>query len=196
MRYAAAAFLLGLAIAPAHAQIQPGPNLSPSGRPFLYAPRAGYLGPPIAVHRSPRFPIIYNRTGAPSIPIPDGPAPAPPLSYVPAPPPPPLPEPPPPLAAAPPPPGPPPLGWVFTRYTVCPEPRSCPVVFVSVDADGLNVRTVPDGPPIMALVNGTPLVVLDRQRSWTLVAPACDLTPTFLWTWNSGVPLNRCWVYP
>jgi hypothetical protein len=88
-----------------------------------------------------------------------------------------------------------PLGWVFTRYTSCPEPAICPVVFVSVDADGLNVRAVPDGPPLVALVNGTPLLVLQRVGSWTLVAPACDLTPTFLWSWTAGVPLNRCWVY-
>jgi hypothetical protein len=93
------------------------------------------------------------------------------------------------------PPPPQPIGWVFTRYTVCPEPAVCPVVFVSVYADGLNVRDVPDGLPIMALVNGTPLVVLQRVGSWTLVAPACDLTPTFLWSWTAGVPLNRCWVY-
>ena len=88
-----------------------------------------------------------------------------------------------------------PLGWVFTRYTVCPEPRVCPVVFVSVDADGLNVRVSPDGPPIMSLVNGTPLLVLDRVGSWTLVASACDLTPTWAWSWTAGVPLYRCWIY-
>lgn len=93
------------------------------------------------------------------------------------------------------PPLPEPLGWVYTRYTVCPEPRACPVVFVSVYADGLNVRVTPDGPPIMALVNGTPLLVLDRWQGWTLVAPACDLMPTFLWSWTAGVPLNRCWIY-
>jgi hypothetical protein len=92
------------------------------------------------------------------------------------------------------PPPPQPIGWVFTRYTVCPEPRVCPVVFVSVDVDGLNVRVAPDGPPTMALVNGTPLLVLQRIGSWTLVAPACELTPTFLWTWTSGVPLMRCWI--
>jgi hypothetical protein len=93
------------------------------------------------------------------------------------------------------PPPPQPLGWVFTRYTVCPEPRVCPVVFVSVYADGLNVRAAPDGPPIMSLVNGTPLIVLDRWQSWTLVAPACDLTPTWAWSWTAGVPLHRCWSY-
>jgi hypothetical protein len=92
------------------------------------------------------------------------------------------------------PPPPAPLGWVFTRYTVCPEPRVCPVVFVSVfDADALNVRDVPDGLPMLALVNGTPLLVLQRVGSWTLVAPVCELTPTYLVTWT-GVPLMRCWL--
>src|SRR5262245_55692676 len=145
-----------------HAQIQPGPNLSPQGIPFLFAPRAGYLGPPIGVHNGFRAPgpLFYPRTGRWSIPVPGGPMPLPPPGVM----------------------TPPrfspsfledgcegdgnrspeclPLGWVFTRYTVCPQPRDCPIVFVSVGADGLNVRTVPDGPPIMALVNGTPLVVL------------------------------------
>lgn len=101
------------------------------------------------------------------------------------------PFPPPPPVAEPP----PPLGWVYTRYTVCPEPVTCPVVFVSVGADGLNVRVDPDGPPIMSLVNGTPLVVLDRRGSWSLVAPACELVPTGLWSWTAGVPLTRCWIW-
>lgn len=95
--------------------------------------------------------------------------------------------------AAPPPP-PPPLGWVYTNYTTCPQPISCPVVFVSVGADGLNVRTTPNGYPVVSLVNGTPLVVLDRQGSWTLVAPACELIPTGLWSWTADVPLIRCFV--
>ena len=111
-----------------------------------------------------------------------------------SPPPPPMIEsPPPPVVEGPPPPQ--PLGWVFTRYTVCPEPRMCPVVTVSVAADGLNVRAAPDGPPVLSLVNGTPLAVLTRQGQWTLVAPACDLVPTGAWSWTAGVPLNRCWVY-
>jgi len=97
----------------------------------------------------------------------------------------------PPVAEAPMPP-PPPLGWVFTRYTVCPEPRACPVVFVSVAADGLNVRAAPDGPPVVSLVNGTPLAVLTRQGSWTLVAPVCELIPTGAFSWTAGVPLTRC----
>jgi hypothetical protein len=87
---------------------------------------------------------------------------------------------------------PPPLGWVFTRYTVCPEPRDCPVVFVSVAANGLNVRVGPDGPSLMSLVNGTPLLVLTREGGWTLVAPACDLVSTGAFSWTAGVPLNRC----
>jgi hypothetical protein len=64
-----------------------------------------------------------------------------------------------------------------------------------VPADGLNVRTVPNGYPVMSLVNGTPFYPLQKQGDWLLVAPACDLTPTWAWSWNAGVPLNRCWVY-
>jgi len=124
---------------------------------------------------SPRFGYL-----GPPQPMP--PSYAPPPAYAPSSP--------PPAAEAP-----PPLGWVWTRGTSCPEPRACPIVFVSVEADGLNVRASPDGPPLMSLVNGTPLVVLDRQEHWSLVAAACDLTPTWAWSWNAGVPLNRCWVY-
>jgi hypothetical protein len=85
----------------------------------------------------------------------------------------------------------PPIGWVYAPYTVCGE-LGCQV---NVQADGLNVRTVPNGYPVMSLVNGTPLVPLQKQGDWLLVAPACDLTPTWAWSWNAGVPLNRCWVY-
>jgi hypothetical protein len=89
--------------------------------------------------------------------------------------------------------GPPPIGWVYEPYTICGWPfDGC---FVNVQADGLNVRTTPDGYPVMSLVNGTPLIPLQKQGDWLLVAPACDLTPTWAWSWNAGVPLNRCWVY-
>jgi len=91
--------------------------------------------------------------------------------------------------------GPPPIGWVYAPYTQCGNPPICSMGVVSVQADGLNVRAVPNGPPIMALVNGTLLYPVTRQGNWILVAPACDLTPTFAWSWNAGVPLNRCWVY-
>jgi hypothetical protein len=65
----------------------------------------------------------------------------------------------------------------------------------NVQADGLNVRVVPNGPPVMSLVNGTPLNPLGKEGDWLLVAAGCDLTPTFAWSWTAGVPLNRCWVY-
>ena len=87
--------------------------------------------------------------------------------------------------------GPPPIGWVYAPYTICGE-LGCQV---NVHADGLNVRTIPNGYPVMSLVNGTPLIPLQKQGDWLLVAPACDLTPTWAWSWNAGVPLNRCWVY-
>jgi hypothetical protein len=91
--------------------------------------------------------------------------------------------------------GPPPIGWVYGPYTQCANPPQCSMGVVNVDASGLNVRTVPNGPPVMALVNGTPLIPLQKQGDWLLVAPACDLTPTWAWSWNAGVPLNRCWVH-
>jgi len=91
--------------------------------------------------------------------------------------------------------GPPPIGWVYGPYTSCADPPRCSTGVVNVPADGLNVRTVPNGYPVMSLVNGTPLIPLQKQGDWLLVAPACDLTPTWAWSWNAGVPLNRCWVY-
>lgn len=97
------------------------------------------------------------------------------------------------------PPGPPaslpPLGWVFGPYTSCADPPRCAVGMVTVAADGLNVRAAPNGPAVMALTNGTPLVPLGREGPWLLVAAGCDLTPTFAWSWTAGVPLNRCWIY-
>jgi hypothetical protein len=105
---------------------------------------------------------------------------------------------PPPLLAAPsplPPVGPPPIGWVYGPYTQCADPPRCSTGVVNVQADGLNVRVTPDGPATTSLVNGTPLVPLDKQGNWLLVAAACDLTPTFAWSWTANVPLMRCWVY-
>jgi len=99
------------------------------------------------------------------------------------------------ITVAPPYQGPPPIGWVYGPYTSCANPPQCSMGVVNVQADGLNVRTVPNGYPVMSLVNGTPLIPLQKQGDWLLVAPACDLTPTWAWSWNAGVPLNRCWVY-
>ena len=79
--------------------------------------------------------------------------------------------------------------------TMCGDPPRCSMGVVNVPANGLNVRTAPNGYPVMSLVNGTPLIPLQKQGDWLLVAPACDLTPTWAWSWNAGVPLNRCWVY-
>ena len=91
--------------------------------------------------------------------------------------------------------GPPPIGWVYAPYTMCGNPPQCSIGVVNVQADGLNVRVTPNGPAVMALVNGTPLYPVGREGDWLLVAPACDLTPTWAWSWTAGVPLNRCWVY-
>jgi len=107
----------------------------------------------------------------------------------------PLPEPPPPVPSirVTPPPV-PPLGWVYNYYAPCADPQ-CRTVVVNVDAAGLNVRTAPNGYPVMSLVNGVPLIPLQKDGDWLLVSAACDLTPTFAWSWTAGVPLNRCWVY-
>jgi len=91
--------------------------------------------------------------------------------------------------------GPPPIGWVYGPYTSCANPPQCSMGVVNVPADGLNVRVTPNGPPIMSLVNGTPLYPVQRAGDWLLVAVGCDLTPTWAWSWTAGVSLNRCWVY-
>jgi hypothetical protein len=91
--------------------------------------------------------------------------------------------------------GPPPIGWVYAPYTQCGNPPQCSIGMVNVPADGLNVRVVPNGLPVMSLVNGVPLIPVDKRGDWILVAAGCDLTPTWAWSWTAGVPLNRCWVY-
>lgn|SRR5262249_6399909 len=106
---------------------------------------------------------------------------APPLAYAPLPP----------VAEVLPPPPPPPLGWVYSGYTTCADP-GCSTLFVTVPADGLNVRADPNGPAILALVNGTPVLPIQRQGNWVLVAPACALEPTGAWSWTHGVPLSVC----
>jgi hypothetical protein len=184
-------FWIVMALRPANAWPQPGPNLSPQGIPYVFSPRTGYIGPPVAVHNGFRnpYPMVYPRTGGVSIPVP-------PLAYAePLPPPPeptPLP-PPPPAEALPPPPAPAPLGWIYGPYTICLDPPGCSQVIVSVGADGLNVRTVPNGPVVAALANGTPVIPLQQDGRWVLVAPACALMPTYTFSVTAGgVPLSVC----
>lgn len=81
-----------------------------------------------------------------------------------------------------------PLGWVYGRYVHC-MVSEC---YISVDAAGANVRRGPNGPAFLALVNGTPLVVLGQQGQWLLVASACNLVPTRAWSDTHGVPLGMC----
>jgi len=82
-------------------------------------------------------------------------------------------------------PPPPPIGWVYGPYTMCGDPPRCSMGVVNVQADGLNVRVVPNGQPVMLLVNGVPLIPLQKERDWLLVAAGCDLTPTFAWSWTA-----------
>jgi hypothetical protein len=84
------------------------------------------------------------------------------------------------------------LGWVYLPYTICSDPPRCSMGIVNVQADELTVRLTPNGPATMALVNGTPLIPIRQQGNWLLVTAACDLTPTFAWSWTAGAPLNRC----
>jgi hypothetical protein len=112
-----------------------------------------------------------------------------PLSYAPLPPTV-IPSPPPPVEAPPP----YPIRWVWRYYAPCADPR-CGMLRVEVGADGLNVRVAPAGPVALSLTNGVPLIPLQKQGDWVLVAAACPLAPTFTWSWTAGVPLNRCWVY-
>lgn len=82
-----------------------------------------------------------------------------------------------------------PLGWVYGPYTYA----SNGTVWVSVGADGLNVRTGPNGPVALALANGTPIVPTGaRQGNWILVAPACALAPTYTFSVTAAVPLSVC----
>ena len=98
-----------------------------------------------------------------------------------------IPPPPPPVEA----PQPYPIGWVYRYYAPCADPE-CRSLIVNVGADGLNFRAVPKGPVLGALVNGTPLAPLTKQGDWVLVAPLCNLAPTWTWSWTAGVPLSVC----
>jgi hypothetical protein len=101
--------------------------------------------------------------------------------------------PPPPLVA----PQPQVLGWIYWPYMHCQVAPTCTIV---TDAAGLNVRSIPNGPPTMALVNGTPVIPIQPEGDakhpgkWVLVGAACNLVPTWLWSWNTGVQLMRCWL--
>lgn len=150
-----------------HAQI----IIAPNGAAYPVAPTfcTPGLGP---------CPVVL---GPPFAPPPYPPAPLPPPAYAPVPP----------LAAAPQVPPPPPLGWVFLPYTSCAEP-GCQSVLVSVPgADSLNVRTVPNGPLLLALLNGTPLIPLRQDGPWALVTPACNLVPTGLISFE-GMSVGAC----
>ena len=46
---------------------------------------------------------------------------------------------------------------------------------------------------IGSLVNGTPLVVVQRTERWFYVAAVCNLGPTGVWSDTAHVPLSRCY---
>jgi hypothetical protein len=102
---------------------------------------------------------------------------------------------PPPLAYAPPPPPPPPvpLGWIWRTLAPCADP-ACGTLVVQVQADGANIRFAPAGFGVVlgAVANGTPLIPLQRDGDWVLVAAGCPLRPTFTISVTAGVPLSVC----
>jgi len=166
-------FWLFMALRPAAAQ---GLYMGPDGRahPSVIASPDGSIWPVIPTycqHGWGPCPI----TLAPPIPPPT-PAPVvPPLAYAP-------PAPPPPPA---------PLGWIWRTLAPCADP-ACGTLVVQVVADGANIRAVPAGPVVGALANGTPIIPLQKDGNWILVAPACQLTPTFTMSITAGVPLSVC----
>lgn|SRR5262249_10693416 len=134
--------------------------------------RAGQwqYGAPNVYRRAPPLFFAY----APILPVPLPPAPLPPVAG---------PVEAPPLV----------LGWIFGRLTACLNPPVCTAIVVSVGADGANVRVAPDGPVVLALANGVPVIPLNQSGDWLLVAAGCPLMPT--WTWSitaGGAPLNIC----
>src|SRR6516162_3884233 len=78
--------------------------------------------------------------------------------------------------------GPPPIGWVYAPYTICGE-LGCQV---NVQADGLNVRTAPNGYPEMSLVNSPPLFPSQKHGAGFLAARACYLPQAGGGSWNSS----------
>ena len=131
-----------------------------------------YTSPRNVFYRSPTLQDVYGWGGAPFAYAPPLPPPTPIEPNWPAAP-------------------PPPIGWVYRYYAPCADP-DCSTLRVAVGADGLNVRTAPGGWVTGALANGVPLVPLQKQGDWVLVAPACPLAPTFTWSWTAGVPLSVC----
>ncbi len=170
VRTLTAALAAALAASTAHAQVPGVGSISDYYGPATAPP--GSLGYRSGARSDPTCAI--TRTCYPPPPAAMAYAPLPPAA--------------PPVVEVPPP---PPLGWVFGGYTNCGDP-SCGTLFVTVPADGLNVRAIPNGPAVLSLVNGTPLVVVQRQGDWTLVAPGCNLAPTGLWSWTAGVPSSGC----
>jgi hypothetical protein len=67
MRRLAIVIALLASCSPAAAQLQAGPNISPNGIPFTFAPRFSYLGPPAAILPYGPPPLAYGPPGPPPV---------------------------------------------------------------------------------------------------------------------------------
>ena len=82
-------------------------------------------------------------------------------------------------------------GWLYAPYTTCVPGQ--PQCVVRVPAGGVNLRQWQDGPTVIALVNGTPLVPYTGSGAWVFVGVLCPLAITGLWSGTTpGVPLYAC----
>jgi hypothetical protein len=84
-----------------------------------------------------------------------------------------------------------PLGWISSNFVECRDHEN--YCYVSVRADGANIRRSPGGYVFMALVNRVPVVALDWSGNWTQIGVPCDLHPTGLRSDTMhGVSLKTC----
>ncbi len=84
----------------------------------------------------------------------------------------------------------PPLGWVSARFVDC-YGGGC-YISVRPPVGGVNVRHTPGGMVFLSLTNGVPVIILNQVGNWFLIAVACNLGPTGLWSDTAGVPLDTC----
>jgi hypothetical protein len=105
----------------------------------------------------------------------------------PAPPPPPVVVQPPPVVVQPPPQPVLETWWIY-NWVHCNPYNDC---IVTITVDGLNVRDSNNNVQF-AVVNGTPVHIVDRNGRWLQVTFSCPLAQTGLWSDTAGVPIMAC----